>query len=363
MDFLPSRRSALVAAGVASAFSGLAGGYTAVEATAVDVSVPTTSLGSLKISRTIQGYWQLAGIHGAYNEADAVENMRRHFSAGVTTLDTADIYGPSELIVGKFVGEQPSAVPCTKFCCFRGLQTIEMDEVRARVRKQCERLKVDALPLVAFFWADYSVRRYVDVALMLTKLREEGLIKEIGVTNFDLKRLKELKEAGVPVVSNQVELSLFDSRPLQSGMADWCVANGVKLIAFGTVAGGLLSEKYLNAPAPGSAQLDNASLRKYAGTCARFGGWELAQELLKTMDGIARKHSVSIANVAQRYVLQCSPAVGAVLVGVRNSKHVEENVATHGFKLDDADMAQLRAIVAKRAGPKGDVWDLERGYI
>eukprot|EP00965_Chrysotila_dentata_P222686 6193117-Pleurochrysis_carterae.AAC.1 len=197
MDFLPSRRSALVAAGVASAFSGLAGGSTAVEATAVDVSVPTTSLGSLKISRTIQGYWQLAGIHGAYNEADAVENMRRHFSAGVTTLDTADIYGPSELIVGKcgatqrapadarqgtplflrlslslrafstftcitspvFVGEQPSAVPCTKFCCFRGLQTIEMDEVRARVRKQCERLKVDALPLVAFFWADYSVRR------------------------------------------------------------------------------------------------------------------------------------------------------------------------------------------------------------
>ena len=87
-------------------------------------AVPTVRLGKsdLEVSRTIQGYWQLAGGHGRYKESDAIQNMQAHFDAGVTTLDTADIYGPSELIVGKFVKSQPKAIPCTKFCCFRYLE-------------------------------------------------------------------------------------------------------------------------------------------------------------------------------------------------------------------------------------------------
>jgi hypothetical protein len=89
-------------------------------------TIPTVTLGggksSLRISRTIQGYWQLAGGHGIYREVDATENMQAHYDAGITTLDTADIYGPSELIVGKFVKSQPGAIPCTKFCCFRYLE-------------------------------------------------------------------------------------------------------------------------------------------------------------------------------------------------------------------------------------------------
>ena len=121
--------------------------------------IPTTKLGGLEVSRTIQGYWQLAGGHGDYKESDALQNMRAHFDAGITTLDTADIYGPSEVIVGKFVVQEPRAVVCTKFCCFRNLDKIDMSEVRARIQKQCARLNVKSLPLVAFFWADYSVKR------------------------------------------------------------------------------------------------------------------------------------------------------------------------------------------------------------
>lgn len=100
-------------------------------ATADDVStkpgkIPTIRLGGgksiLEIPRTIQGYWQLAGGHGRYSEREAIENMQAHFNAGITTLDTADIYGPSEIVVGKFVKSQPGAIPCTKFCCFRYLE-------------------------------------------------------------------------------------------------------------------------------------------------------------------------------------------------------------------------------------------------
>jgi hypothetical protein len=91
--------------------------------------VPKVRLGksSLEVSRTIQGHWQLAGGHGRYKESEAINNMRAHAAAGITTLDTADIYGPSELIVGKFAKEEePNAgaaaiTVCTKFCCFKFL--------------------------------------------------------------------------------------------------------------------------------------------------------------------------------------------------------------------------------------------------
>lgn len=94
--------------------------------------VPSTQLGQLEISQLIQGHWQLAGGHGRITPDAALRNMRKHFDAGVTTLDTADIYGASELIVGQFVASEPRAVPITKFCCFRDLRTIGKDEVLQR---------------------------------------------------------------------------------------------------------------------------------------------------------------------------------------------------------------------------------------
>ena len=102
-------------------------------------SIPTIKLGksSLEVSRTIQGYWQLAGGHGKYNIDEAIKNMEAHYKAGITTLDTADIYGPSEQIMGRFLEKNTGAVPCTKFCCFRYLDEIDRDEVRTRIKKVC----------------------------------------------------------------------------------------------------------------------------------------------------------------------------------------------------------------------------------
>mmetsp|Transcript_16441 Transcript_16441/g.23956 ORF Transcript_16441/g.23956 Transcript_16441/m.23956 type:complete len:440 (+) Transcript_16441:95-1414(+) len=334
-------------------------------------TVPTVQLGdgTLSVSRTIQGYWQLAGGHGRYDENDAIQNMKAHYDAGITTLDTADIYGPSELVMGKFLKSEPNAIPCTKFCCFRYLEDIDKQEVRIRINRARERLQTKKLPLVQFFWSNYNVKRYIDVALMLTELKEEGLIQEIGLTNFDLKRLKEFKAAGVPVVSNQVQLSAIDQRPVQSGMANWCANNGVSLIAFGTVGSGILSERYLGQPAPTQEQKDTASMRMYSATASRFGDWKLVQELLKTMDAIAsdvrssgRCADVNLSNVAQRYVLD-TKAVASVLIGVRNQDHIAENIRTHLFELTAAERDAIDAVVAKRKGPKGDVWDIERGVI
>jgi len=204
---------------------------------------------------------------------------------------------------------------------------------------------------------------------MLAELREEGLIQEIGATNFDLKRLKELKSAGVPIVSHQVQLSALDQRPVRSGMADWCRDNDVGLLAFGTVASGILSPRYLNRPAPTQEQKNTSSMKMYDATAGRFGSWSAVQELLATMDAVAgevresgRCEEANLANVAQRFVLD-TPAVASVLIGVRNQDHIAENVRTHSFQLTSAERTAIQSVVDKGKGPKGDVWDIERGYV
>lgn len=277
--------------------------------------------------------------------------------------------GPSELIVGKFAKSQPKAIPCTKFCCFKFLDEITKQEVKERIQRARERLQVSKLPLVQFFWSDYSVKKYVDVALWLTEMKEEGLIQEIGATNFDLKRLKELKGAGVPIVSHQVQLSAMDRRPVQSGMADWCYENKVSLIAFGTVGSGILSNRYLGKGPPTQEERNTASMRMYSTTAARFGDWKLVQELLRTMDAVAtetrsdgRCPNANISNIAQRYVLD-TPAVASLLIGVRNQDHIQENARTHTFALKPEEREAIDKVVAKREGPAGDVWDIERGTI
>ena len=132
---------------------------------------------------------------------------------------------------------------------------------------------------------------------------------------------------------------------------------------------GILSNEWLGRGAPTQEDRNTASMRMYSSTAQRFGDWSLVQELLKTLDAVAanvrndgRCDKANISNIAQRYVLE-TPAVASVLIGVRNQNHLAENVRTHSFQLNQDERAAIDAVVAKRKGPTGDVWDIERGSM
>jgi len=99
-------------------------------------------------------------------------------------------------------------------------------------------------------------------------------------------------------------------------MAAFCRDHGIALLAYGTVLGGLLSEKFLGRPEPRQGELNTASLQKYKNMIDAWGGWALFQELLAVLEQIADKHRVSIANAGMRYILE-RPAVAGVIVGTR----------------------------------------------
>ena len=132
----------------------------------------------------------------------------------------------------------------------------------------------------------------------------------------------------------------------------------MKLLCYGTVAGGFLSARWLGRPDP-AEPLANRSLVKYRLVIEEFGGWDAFQALLRAMDGIGRRHGVSITAVATRWVLD-QPHVAGVIVGARYAEHLTYNLTVFGFTLDAADHAALDAVLARAQGPAGDTYALER---
>ena len=178
-------------------------------------------------------------------------------------------------------------------------------------------------------------------------LQREGKIRHLALTNFDTERLRAITDHGICVVSNQVQYSLIDRRP-EARMAAFCQEHGMTLLAYGTLLGGLLSEKYLGRSEPRRSELVTASLQKYKNMIDAWGGWALFQELLARLKEMADKHRVSVANIGVRYVLD-RPAVAGVIIGARlgASEHLADNARVSGCTLDAGDVAAIGAVQAR----------------
>jgi aryl-alcohol dehydrogenase-like predicted oxidoreductase len=332
------------------------------------MSVERTELApGYDISRLIRGGWQLAGGHGEVDRDRAIADMAAFVDAGVTTFDCADIYTGVEEMIGAFraelkrtrgVEEMRRLKVHTKFVPdYDLLGRLTKRDVEAVIDRSLMRLKTERLDLVQFHWWNYSVPGMIEAALWLKELADAGKIDRIGGTNFDTSSTKAMLDSGVPLVSMQVQYSLLDQRP-ENGLTALCAASGLKLLCYGTVAGGFLSARWLGQPDPGEA-FANRSLVKYRLIIDDFGGWELFQELLAVLDAVARKHGVSLTAVATRWVLDRPHAAGTI-VGARYAEHLPANLAVFRLRLDDADRAAVAAVLAKRSGPVGDTYALER---
>jgi len=302
----------------------------------------------LKICRILNGMWQVAGAHGRINPQAAVQEMRKYHDAGFTTWDLADIYGPAEDFIGDFrrglpMHEQQTVQALTKWV--PEPQRITKQIAQASIERSLQRMESSTLDLVQFHWWDYNNPYYIDALKFLSDLRSEGKIRNVGLTNFDTERMQIMKDAGLQTVSNQVQYSIIDRRP-EVKMVQFCTDNNISLLAYGTICGGLMSERYLGRPEP--YDLDTASLKKYKRMIDTWGGWVLFQELLSTLDRIARKHGVSIANVATRYILD-KPAVAGVIIGARLgiANHRDDNSRVFGLRLDEDDNGQIEEFSKK----------------
>jgi aryl-alcohol dehydrogenase-like predicted oxidoreductase len=213
------------------------------------------------------------------------------------------------------------------------------------IDQSLQKMNTDILDLVQFHWWDYNDLSYIDVIEHLFSLKEK--IKHVGLTNFDTERVKIMTEKGFTPVSNQVQYSILDQRA-EKLMVPFCQKHDIKILAYGTLLGGFFSEKYLKADEPTRVDLDTASLQKYYNMIQEWGGWELFQELLDTINIISKKHDCSIANIAIRFILD-RPAVAGTIIGARLgiSEHIKDNSNVFDVKLDSDDLSAISSVTTK----------------
>ena len=322
------------------------------------MTLPTSSrcqfTADLGICRILNGMWQVSGAHGAIDPTHAVDAMFAYHDAGFTTWDLADHYGPAEDFIGTFRGHFAARYGEARLAEIQAF-TKWVPRPARMTRRAVEdtigislaRMGVECLDLLQFHWWDYANESYLDALDHLAELQGEGKIRHLALTNFDTERLRVIADHGIRVVSNQVQYSVIDRRP-EVRMASFCRDHGMTLLAYGTLLGGLLSEKYLGRPEPRRSDLVTASLQKYKNMIDAWGGWALFQELLAALKEIAGKHRVSIANVGVRYILD-RPAVAGVIIGARLgvSDHLADNARAFGCELDASDIAAIEAVLAK----------------
>ncbi|XP_041802292.1 uncharacterized oxidoreductase At1g06690, chloroplastic-like [Chelmon rostratus] len=324
-------------------------------------TVPKVRLsGGLEVCRILNGMWQVSGAHGAVDQVKAVEDMQAYVDAGLVTFDMADIYGPAEEIFGRFNSQLksrssgsdiPALQSLTKYVPRPG--PMDRKVVEKALQRSMTRMQVDSLDCVQFHWWDYRDKRYLDALAQLSDLQQEGLLRELALTNFDTQRLEEITNRGIHISSNQVQYSVIDQRPAAK-MEQFCRANNIQLLTYGTLAGGLLSERYLGKVEPSTrAELYTASLSKYKNMIDTWGGWSLFQDLLVTLETVAKRHDCSVASVATRYVLD-RPAVGGVILGCRlgvagAGQHISDSLrsCSPDLKLTVEDLAAIEAVTRR----------------
>ena len=312
----------------------------------------------LEISRIVTGLWQVADMERGGTLLDPVrgaEAMAQYAAAGFDTFDMADHYGSAEVITGalRASGAAAGMRAFTKWCPAPG--PISAALVREAVQRSLDRMQASCIDLLQFHWWTFDHPGYIDAMLELARLREEGLIAHLGLANFDTAHLRLLLAEGIPIASNQVCLSLLDRRGTEA-MSQLCREHGVRLLAYGVLAGGFLGDRWVGAPQP--AQVADWSKMKYQRFIDAVGGWDALQAVLRAARDVGAKHGVSVSNVATRWVLQ-QPAVAAVIVGARlgESEHRADNLKVFDFALDEEDCARLGAAFTKTRRLAGDCGD------
>jgi aryl-alcohol dehydrogenase-like predicted oxidoreductase/enamine deaminase RidA (YjgF/YER057c/UK114 family) len=322
----------------------------------------------LDIGPVITGLWQVADMERDGRTLDpdaAAAALLDYVRDGFDTFDMADHYGSAEIICGRF-GERAAsgafvlpegAKPAmfTKWCPEPGPMTA--DVVRAGIAQRLTRLSTDRLDLLQFHWWMYEHPGYIDALAEMTALKRDGLIGHLGLTNFNTDHVHLTVRHGIEIATNQVCFSLLDRRAA-GDMTALCLDTGVRLLAYGTLGGGFLTDRWVGAAEPGAGAIGDWSKMKYRRFLGEIGGWDALQALLGAVKRVADRHRVSVANVATRWVLE-QPAVAAVIVGARlgEREHRADNARIAALALEPRDHDEIAAALEGVKPIPGDCGD------
>jgi len=297
---------------------------------------------NIQISPIVMGTWQAGKrMWVGIEDAETIKAIRAGFEAGITTIDTAEVYGTghSEQIVAQALGDVRSqTVYATKVFA----NHLKYDQVIEACDRSLKNLQTDYIDLYQIHWASGTwgseIVPIAETMEALNKLKQDGKIRAIGVSNFSKAQLEEASEHG-RIDSLQPPYSLF-WRKIEPDITEYCLEHKISILAYSPLAQGLLTGKFEQGHQ--FAEGDHRVANKL------FNGenYDRALLALERLKPIADRHQTSLSNLALAWLIFDSdfrPQFQAI-AGARNATQSTQNAQAANLKLTQADWEEISAI-------------------
>jgi len=287
------------------------------------------------------GSWVFGGdCWGEVDDAQSERVVREAVEKGINFIDTAPVYGAgrAESVIGRALqGVSDKVIIATKCGLEQKGSSIKPNLSAAFIKEEVEnslrRLGVDVIDLYQCHWPDPNTP-LEETFSTLKGLIEEGKIRHIGVSNFDRSLMKRASSLA-PIISNQMQYSLLD-RTIEKDLIPFCGEHGISVLAYGPLAGGILTGKYKTPP-----NFSKGNVKSFFYKYYREPAWTKAMALVALLREIAEKRHVPTADIAISWVLSC-PEVASCIVGCRTPQQLDENIRAAGIRLKEEELAKIR---------------------
>ncbi len=300
----------------------------------------TRELGTsgLQITPILTGTWQAGkSMWVGIEDAETIKAIRAAFDAGITTVDTAEVYGQghSERIVAQALADvRDQVVYATKVFS----NHLKYQQVIDACEGSLKNLQTDYIDLYQIHWPSGTYGSDVvpieETMRALNDLKQQGKIRAIGVSNFSRAQLEEAAQYG-RIDSIQPPYSLF-WRYVEKDITPYCIEHKISILAYSSLAQGLLTGKF------GKDHQFESGDHRTKNKLFQGENYDRAQQALERLRPIADRYQTSLGNLALAWLI-AQPQTQAI-AGVRNATQASENASAGNLKLSVEDLAEIDAI-------------------
>jgi aryl-alcohol dehydrogenase-like predicted oxidoreductase len=316
----------------------------------------TNELGAtgMQITRLGFGAWAIGGGGwefgwGPQQDGESIAAIQRALELGINWIDTAAAYGfgHSEEVVGRAIaGMTELPYIFTKASLVEGsggrvLHNLERDSILREVTASLERLGVDAIDLYQIHWP-IPEQDIEEGWSTFAELKEQGLVRHIGVSNFDVAQLERVRQIA-PVETLQPPYSLVD-RDVEQEILPYADRQGIGVVVYSPMGSGLLTGRMTR------ERIEHLPADDWRRNDGRFRDPQLSSHLalVERLTATAERHGTSPGAVAVAWALR-NPAVDGAIVGFRRPDQVDPIIGAAALRLTDADVAEIEQTQGTRA--------------
>jgi len=283
------------------------------------------------------GTWVMGGGEwwgSDHDDKRYIDTIHAAIDSGINVIDTAMGYGGghSEEVVGMAIkGQREKLVIASK----ASADVLTSDTAQKTVEDSLRRLDTDYIDIYFIHWPEPGISVAANMEAM-EKLRDKGLIKYIGVSNFTTRHMDIARTVGTINVFQPAYSLLW--RNIEHEFLPYCVKNDIGVMTYSSMAMGLLTGKYKK-----GHEFEDGDIRK--DTVALFGGELFLESLeaVKKLAVIAKRNGMTVAQAAINWVFS-QPGISTAIVGARTPKQLEENLKAVDFTISGADLKEMDAI-------------------